>query len=200
MVLLQNYSYAKSIDGFSSVEYLVVFITIVYGFITSYFFSGWGHMIQNRKKIVFSLEHFSWTVFTFIVLVTNWYASWHKVEYINANIWYFFLSIVPQLCYYFIAVLLFPNHRKGNVNFDNYLKMNRKYIYRCLSIICMVGYVSGIFYDENTFFDSQNLLRLIGAILVFIGSFVKNQSFHYYMIFISLLLLLFFLQTIPSIE
>ena len=165
MIFLKEVIFSKLIEGFSSVEYLIVFNAIIYGFITSYYFTGWGNMIQNRKKIVFSYEHLTWTIFTFLSLLTNWYGTWHRVEFINDSIGFFFLSLVPPLTYFFMTVLLFPN-QGTDYDYAGYLDKNKRVLFGIFTINLALSIVNGIMYGENDFIDQQNIIRALGVILL----------------------------------
>ena len=200
MIFLKNVTFLKAIDGFTSVEYLIIFNAIIYGFITSYYFSGWGSMIQNRKKISFSYEHIAWTVFTFINLVTNWYGSWHRVEFININIWYFFFSLIPPLTSYFIAVLLFPNHDQEETDYSDYLSKNKKILFGVFAGTFLMSIFNGVAYKENDWVDTQNMIRAIGIILASCGIFINHKYVHILILSLGFFMMLIFLFTIPSIN
>lgn len=199
MVFLKEVVFTNLIDGFSSAEYLIVFNAIIYGFITSYYFSGWGFMIQARKEITFCTEHLAWTIFTFLSLLTNWYGTWHRVEFINNSIGYFFLSLVPPLTYFFMTVLLFPRE-KEEVDYGAYLTQNKRILFGIFTINLLMSIVNGILYEENDLIDRQNLIRVAGVILASTGFIFNNRFIQIFILTLGFIMLFVFLFTVPKIS
>ncbi|MFK7900876.1 MAG: hypothetical protein AB8B61_08975 [Cyclobacteriaceae bacterium] len=199
MILLKEVLFANDIDGFSSVEYLIVFNAIIYGFITSFYFSRWGHMIQARKTIRFSYEHLAWTIFTFLNLVANWYGTWHRAEFINISVWYFFYSLVTPITYYFMAVLLFPKD-DDETDFQDALDTNKKILFGVFTLNLFMSIINGLTYLENDVFDLQNAIRLLGVLIAALGIFTKQRYIHVFILTLGFMMLLIFLFTVPTIK
>ena len=59
------------IGGFSQIEYLTIFNTIIFGIISSEYFGGWGNMFRHRNTIKIDYTHLFWTIFAFLTLIQN---------------------------------------------------------------------------------------------------------------------------------
>ena len=200
MLFLSEITILKAVDGFSSIEYLVIFNAIIYGFISSYYFTGWGNMIQNRKNFELSIEHLAWTIFSFIFIITSWYKSWFIIKYININVWFFFFSTVQPLLYYFIAVLLFPLHNNEETNYFTYLRKNKKILFYFYAIACFVSIFNSILYNKAEITEIQIIYRIVGGLIAVIGALTKNKKIHITILTLSFIILLLFLQNTPSIS
>jgi len=200
MLFLNELTILKAVDGFSSIEYLVIFNAIIYGFISSYYFTGWGNMIQNRKNFELSIEHLAWTVFSFIFIITSWYKSWFIIKYININVWFFFFSTVQPLVYYFIAVLLFPLHNNEETNYFTYLGKNKKILFCIYAFACFISIFNSVLYIKAEITEIQIIYRILGVLIAIIGALTKNKKIHIAILTLSFIILLLFLQNTPSIS
>ena len=112
------------IEGFSQIEYLLIFNAIVFGAIASEYFSGWGGMLRNRERLVFSPLQFTWSVYAFLLLVQNWFGIWPRSMYINDSVVYFYFSLIPMLLFYLISVVLFPQMKvNADVDFKQHINI-----------------------------------------------------------------------------
>ena len=93
----------------SFAEYLVIFNTFVFGYVTTQFFTGWSSVISHREKLVISVEHLTWTIFAFILLTDIWWGSWLKTARIVEHNYYFYVSLLSPIVFYFLTVFLFPD-------------------------------------------------------------------------------------------
>src|SRR5688572_29431346 len=93
----------------SFAEYLVIFNTFVFGYVTTQFFTGWSSVISHREKLVISVEHLIWTILSFILLTDIWWGSWLKTARIVEHNFYFYVSLLSPSVFYFLTVFLFPD-------------------------------------------------------------------------------------------
>ncbi len=201
MVLLKEVIFLREIDGFSNVEYLTVLYAIVYGFIISMYFSGWGDMIRSRKHLSFDIEHLLWTIFTFTMFVFNWYGTWHRIEFINVGLGYFFYSLAPPLLFYLMSVILFPHISiKENLDFKIYLAENKKWIFGILALYFIVSITSGLVYQENDLIDKQNIFRGVGFLLCVTAALVKSRVVHLGFLVLGFGMLISFFATVPTVK
>lgn len=208
MVLLKEVIFRSEIDGFSNVEYLTVLYAIVYGFIISMYFSGWGDMIRSRAHLKFDGEHLAWTIFTFTIFVFNWYGTWHRIEFINVGIGYFFFSLVPPLLFYLMCVILFPRiDRNEFIDFGTYLDKNKMLIFGAMLLYFLVSIISGMVYLENNLlFDEhgklevQNIFRGGAVLLSLAAMLIKNRIFHITFLGIGFGMLIMFFATVPTVK
>src|SRR4051812_7211747 len=95
-------------NGFSRIEYLSVFVALLYGFVVAEYFLGWGKMFRKRESIIYSYEHIAWTIIFFLVIVMNYYSMWFRVAYLELGFFYYLLVFIPILIFYFASIYLFP--------------------------------------------------------------------------------------------
>lgn len=201
MILLKKVVFQQEIDGFSNVEYLTVLYAIVYGFIISMYFTGWGDMIRRRAHLKFDIEHLLWTIFTFTMFVFNWYGTWHRIEFINVGLGYFFYSLAPPLLFYLLSVLLFPAiDRNQLIDFKEYLRDNKRWIFGILALYFLVSISSGMVYQENDLIDKQNIFRGVGFLLCTTAALVKNRALHIGFLVLGFGMLMSFFATVPTVK
>lgn len=136
--------------SFSKVEYLTIFSAFIYGYIATRFFSGWGLMIGHRKELVFSKEHFAWTLFAFVLLVDIWWGSWSKGVNITQTPFLFYLSILSPLVFFLISVTLFPLKAEfQGLNFRDFFISIRKKIYILFICLCITFYINDTFLQDS---------------------------------------------------
>jgi hypothetical protein len=97
------------ISGFSRVEYLSVFLSLLYAFAVAEFLLAWGKMLRNRQSFVFSTDQMLWSIVLFYALVVNWYRMWPMLEHIEKGFIYFAIVFLQVLIFYFVAIVLFPD-------------------------------------------------------------------------------------------
>lgn len=201
-LFLKHVVFQRDVDGFSYVEYLIVFNAIIYGFITSMYLTGWGNMIQNRKRLTISIEHLAWTIFSFVLFVSNWYGAWHRVEFINVHIGYFFYTLLPILLFYFISALLFPSFRTNgeDIDFQVHLDDNRRGIFAVYALYFLLSIVSGLVYLENDLIDNQNIIRLLGCLFACFAMVTKKRGVHIAFLIGGFLMLVVFFATLPAVS
>ena len=188
------------IEGFSQVEYLIVFNAIVFGVIAGEYFGGWGNMLRHRIHIKFSLIHFLWTAFAFLTLIQNWFGIWPRTKFINDNVLFFFFSLIPLLLFHLLSVVLFPN-LKLNQAFDleKYYMKNSRVIFVLFAIYLFSTILGSYVYDDKGNVLVQNLIRLSGVILCLLCAyFKKKQWLHYLFLFTGYSGLILFLTQIPK--
>ncbi|HVD97716.1 MAG TPA: hypothetical protein VNB90_05885 [Cytophagaceae bacterium] len=104
--------FPDQVSGFSRVEYLSVFIALLYAFAVAEFFFGWTRMLRNRDGLTFSVDHLVFTGIYFWILLLNWYTLWMRIEYISKGFVFFTISIIPIMVNFLTAVFIFPDFDK----------------------------------------------------------------------------------------
>jgi hypothetical protein len=124
-----------TVKGFSFSEYIVLFITFIYGFIVAQFLDGWAYFVINRKSVKIHFEFVLWSLVLFGLLIDFWYGMWDRNFQISHDFFNFLISLAPAVGFYLISWLIFPEHTlyKGLL-LDN-LKRNASMIYALIIII-----------------------------------------------------------------
>jgi hypothetical protein len=190
------------IEGFSQIEYLLIFNAIVFGAIASEYFSGWGAMLRNRENVTFSLIQFIWSIFAFMLLVQNWFGIWPRSKYINDGVAYFYFSLIPMLLFYLISVVLFPQMKVNSpVNFQLHYEKNVRILF-----ILFAGYLLFTIVGSFIYLDKdkgnilyQNLIRVAGIILCLISAYYEEKKWiHYICLGMHMVGLVIFIFQIPK--
>jgi hypothetical protein len=104
--------FPEQVSGFSRVEYLSVFVALLYAFAVAEFFFGWTRMLRNRDSLKYSIDHLVFTGIYFWILLINWYTLWMRIEYISRGFVFFVISIIPIMVNFIVAVFIFPDFDK----------------------------------------------------------------------------------------
>lgn len=190
------------IEGFSQIEYLLIFNAIVFGAIASEYFSGWGGMLRNRSNVIFSPLQFTWTVFAFLLLVQNWFGIWPRAKFVNDGIGFFYFSLIPMLLFYLISVILFP-HTKYNatIDFKSHYDKNARALYIIFGLYLIFTIIGSFVYQEVDKGDvfKQNAIRIIGIILCIFSAFYnKKKWLHVIFLVLNFIGIIIFTLQIPK--
>jgi hypothetical protein len=98
----------ESIKGFSHVEYLAIFLALVFAFVVAEFFEGWSNMLKKRDQYIPYWEHTSWSIVLFISLIINWFLVWPRLQHIDKSMVIFFLLLLPALVFKIAGDFVFP--------------------------------------------------------------------------------------------
>lgn len=165
------------IEGFSQVEYLTVFYTIIFGVIATEYFSGWGSMLRHRKNIKIYAIHLLWSVFAFLTLFQNWYGIWPRVKYINDNILYFIFGLVPLFLFYLMKVVLFPNIKYAiETDFKKHYFKNARVLFILFTIYLGITITGSYIYRDVGDVFMQNILRSCGIALALTGAVYHHKK------------------------
>lgn len=155
----------EEIQGFSQVEYLVAFQSIILGFIASEYFSGWGNMLRRRREIDYSLIFTLFSVLTFFVLLVHWWNLWYRAELLKNSIFQFVKSIPYFIFYYMLVLYLFRNQKRIE-KFDlyDYFLRYRVRLYVILGLYFLYDQLISISNDDYFFTVSGLILCVTGII------------------------------------
>lgn len=169
------------IGGFSHVEYLIIFNTIIFGVVATEYFSGWGSMVRYRDNIKYSLPQFLWSIFSFLTLIQNWYGIWPRTVYIDKHFLYFLYSIIPMFLFHLISVILFPTFKQGSfIDLTEYFKKNSRLLFLLYAGYFTLTIISSFIYDDKGNVLVQNLIRSGGIILAIIASIYNTVKWIQY--------------------
>lgn len=152
------------IYGFSKIEYLVTFHSIIFGYIASVFLDGWGYLLRRRKLVKMDRYLLTFTYVIFILMLIHWWHLYDRAESIGQNLGNFLTVLPYSLLFYFIGTISFARmdssdyKRLSNVYFDNRLKL-----YGCLLLFISYDFAVTI-HLENHLFQVLGLLLCAGAL------------------------------------
>lgn len=176
------------IYGFSKIEYLVTFHSIIFGYVASVFLEGWGYIIRRRKNFTLDryLLFFTYEVFTLMLI--HWWNLYDRSEMIGLNL-VSFLAVLPySIIFYFIATIAFARIESSNIN-----KLSDVYFSHRLKLY--VSLLVFILYDfAMTIHVENHLFQMAGLFICVTGIATANKRIHQVLLglgMISLLLLIF---------
>lgn len=154
-----------SVENFSFSEYLVTFITFLYGFIVAKFLEGWTFFLKNRRIIRFNIEYILWTLLVFGTLVDFWWNLYNRTLPSSKGFGYFLLSLLLPIGFYLLASLLFEDNRVGALRSQNNFTRNHKLIFASFLGIFLVDFLDSVIIRSRAIVDIENLFILLTAIL-----------------------------------
>ena len=177
------------LNGFSFVEYLTVFITFIYGFVTWRFLEGWGLVIIHFRKLNIGYDFLPWTVMGFLLMLDMWWGTWGREAYLTINILYFFLSLVVPILFYFFSSVLFPIELldRGYDQLRHYYLRNNKAFCVFFGLILFSNAVVANVMEETIFWSTETLFRFFGIVLAISGMISPRLLVHRIVLLLGLL-------------
>jgi hypothetical protein len=153
------------LDDFSFSEYLVTFITFVYGFIVAKFLEGWTFFLKNRRSIRFNIEYILWTLLVFGLIVDYWWGLYERSLPSSRNFGYFVLSLMVPIGFYLLASLLFSTGTISALRSQDNFTRNHKLIFGAFLSIFLFDFVGSLIIKSRDLIDVENLFLLFAVIL-----------------------------------
>lgn len=189
----------EMIEGFSQVEYLLIFNAIIFGVIASEYFSGWGDMLRLRDKLKFSKIQFAWSVVAFLLLIQNWFGNWPRAKFVNDNALFFYFSLIPMLLFYLMSVIMFPTinlNSENDIDFKKHYSKNARPLFILFAIYLIFTIIGSYIYQDVGNVTVQNILRSIAVILCVLSAIFKHKTWLHsiFLILFSIGLIVFIIQ------
>lgn len=177
------YHFMEPIDHkfveFPFADYLLVFISIIVGYVVTEFFAGWGGLIRSRKNVTLYWLHLSWTFNFFFQLIENWWWLWGNRFKLAEHIYYFAFSLASPLVFYLISVFLFPSIKEnGTTDFKTYYFKNTPYIFSLFAVLMVVYFINNMWIKEQSVWSVDNVFCMCGFVFSFFYIFIKKEWFH----------------------
>jgi hypothetical protein len=164
---------------FPFADYLLVFISIIVGYVVTEFFAGWGGLIRNRHNVKIYWLHLLWTFSFFFQLIENWWWLWGNRLRLAEHIYYFAFSLASPLVFYLITVFLFPSLKQDKENdFKKYYFKNTNSIFTLFAILMMVYFVNNVWLKELELYSLDNIFCMVGFCFSFLYMIIKKEWFH----------------------
>ena len=155
----------------SQIEFLILIPGILIALALAEMIIYIGKAIRARVKVYWELVLL--LVLSLDVLFGNWYAFFHRVQYIHESYFTFLLINLVPITFFIYAAILVPEgalDSRVSDGKDHYLS-NRKMIWGLLSIYVLANYITVDVLVE----DDLQLMRLVFFPLVGINVFVDNK-------------------------
>jgi hypothetical protein len=160
------------VNSLTKVEYLTTFNAFIYGYIISRFLAGWGKLVENRKHVIFSVEHILWSIFAFFMLISLWWNSWGGMRHISTSSWSFYTTLFSPLLMYMISSLYFPEFRETEINLGKDSKFQRRQSAILYFILFLYNLLQEYFREGHT---EHTVYYLVGATSCIIVYFSRKR-------------------------
>lgn len=170
-----EFIFQDQIDGYSRIEYLSVFISFLYAFVIAEFFVGWARMVRSRSAMILCLDHLTYSIIFFWILILNWYALWSRMPYLKGGFVYFLVIILPLVIAYLAAVVLFPDLEKEK-NLKDYFTSQRKTIFFAIATFTFVNWVIAMALGEILGLSVNSFVRVFISILFALVAFLDKPQ------------------------
>ncbi len=172
----------EEIQGYSLVEYLVAFESIILGLIASEYFIGWGEILRNRHKLKISVRHILFTILTAFILFIHWWNIWFRAGLLKDSIFQLLINFPYFILYYLLVYTQFRNfnNSEGTDLKSYYLKNKNKYYL-----------ILGLYFFYDQFIPGSgddSLFGILGIILCVLGIINFNRSIDILILSLGLLL------------
>ncbi|HVD98043.1 MAG TPA: hypothetical protein VNB90_07535 [Cytophagaceae bacterium] len=187
--LLQFKHFPADFNGFTRIEYLSIFLSLLFAFSVAEVMLGWSKMLKSKDKITFSLDHFLMTVALFWVLIINWYVLWGRVGVLGNGFGYFLISFLPIIIIYFWSLYLFPDLDEEK-DLVVYIDKSYRIIFLLWSSFLAVNITISVLLDEIDISELTVLIRGIGITTMVITAAFSLRRWRRIAIIINLIILL----------
>ena len=137
------------------VEYLIIFISIVFGFALTEYLNGVGLVIKRRKQLTRHQPLVFWQTMVMLIMIQWWWAFWLYAKNSADNTAYFVLMISIPSIFYILVKLLFPSlddieNRQGDMH--AFYANSSKAMYITVAILFVIYSSTGLLWlGENEF-------------------------------------------------
>lgn len=169
----------------SAIEYSLIFLSIVIGYVVTVALVGWGKMLKYFEYEKFSLEYLLWSLIVFFYLLFMWFwlFSFH-IPYLDSYFWFTMILIRPVIIY-FALELLVPDSHEGTDYAKHFFSFKRKFFavisilwaYELGLIIIMGGSIDFIFVEYISNINTRDPIYLIFFPLSLSLVFVKSRTY-----------------------
>lgn len=170
-----------------SFEFLLTFVSIIIAIgITDLVFS-FHRLLRVRKTIELSWLPLIWSIFTFMLLIREWFGFEHvlRVDLTTTSLG-FTILILPVFITLLMALAVLPDKTpKPGFSLQEWFEQESKYFFILFFLSLFLTYFSAVIREQADFpLTLQNLTnqRWIGRFLILSLSlclvFIKNRTFH----------------------
>ena len=189
MKLLQLKNFPADFNGFTRIEYLSIFLSLLFAFSVAEVLLGWSKMLKSKDKITFSLDHFLMTFALFWVLIINWYMLWGRVGVLGNGFLYFLISFLPIIIIYFWSLYLFPDFDEEK-DLQQYVDKNYNIIFFLWASFLSVNVIISLALNEIDITELTVLIRTLGLSSMIIVASFRLKKLRRPVIILNLLILL----------
>lgn len=178
----------------SRFEYLSVLISIVIALGLSEVIISWGRLIQNRKRVRFSLLHAFWSAFVLILMIQFWWAFWNFRTVENWSLFALMGIVLASVALILCALLLTPGRsHTQDVDLESLYYEHARPFFIIGAFLLFQFSMNDILIIGTPFLHTENYVRIFGAAMVLMLAWSPNRRLHVTFPFISTILLIYFM-------
>ena len=121
----------SELNGFTKIEFLVIVLSIAYGFCIVEILSNWARII--RRGVMY-WETMLWSAILFIAISVLWYNGWNNIQIIERNSGNFIATLIPPIGLFVMVSALFPDHL-DEWDLEKAFKKNRKLFFLTYALV-----------------------------------------------------------------
>lgn len=165
---------STDINGFTKIEFLVIVLSIAYGFCIVEILSNWARIIRRGTLY---WETLIWSGIVFIAIPVLWYNAWNNIELIERNSGYFLLTLIPPIGLFVMVSALFPDHySKWNLE-ETFIQNRRLFFLSYAMVSAFVLILSNLITNPVNIFNYSRSIWLVACILMtFIDSKILRSA------------------------
>ncbi|MDW7692696.1 hypothetical protein R9C00_11825 [Flammeovirgaceae bacterium SG7u.111] len=164
-------------EGFSRLEYLIIFFSILYGYVTISFINHLAELLKKHTQLKFHFVPLAWIFLFFGLLFSSWYSRWGMIDISLKGFHHFIVLTLPVLIMTVISSLLSPPIPKQGETIDMYgfFAKNRVMFFVSFSTYSSFELISGWIYD--TIQEIRFCVLLFYTVLFVLGLLSKNKKY-----------------------
>lgn len=160
----------------SAVEYSLIFLSIVIGYVVTIVMVGWGKLIKYHDSQKFSIEYLLWTLILFFYLLFMWFWTFsYHLGYLDSYFWFTMLLIRPLLIYFCLEVLVPDRHDEYDYR-EHFWNVRRKF-FVLVSVLWLYEIFLILLQGLSIAFNSRDIIYLFGLPVSVSLIFIKNHKF-----------------------
>ena len=173
----------------SAVEYSLIFLSIVIGYVVTIAMIGWGKLIKYFDVRKFSLDYLLWSLILFFYLLLMWFWTFsYHLAYLDSYFWFTMLLIRPLLIYFCLEVLVPDKYEE--CDYSEHFRNTRRKFFILVSLL-WVYEIGLIFLQNRSFaFNPRDVIYLFCLPISISLIFVKNYKYVRWATVISFVLML----------
>lgn len=163
----------------SSVEHLLVLVSIIIGLAITDLLSSLRHLIGIRNRVRFHWLPLTWSALIFVQLVQIW---WIYFYFLQAEIWrsyfaFLFFLLVPVLLYLIASWILPDRDETGPIDLEEYYFREKGWIFGLISLAVIVQIASELLQGGDPFHLAR-ILQLTAASLFASLAWSRSVRYH----------------------
>lgn len=155
--------------SFTKIEFLIVIVSITYGFCVVDILTNWSRIIRRRAMY---WETMLWSIILFIAISVLWYNSWDHIKFIERSSGFFISALIPPIGLFVMISALFPDH-SSEWDLEAMFMRNRKMFFLMFALVnVFVLILSNAITDPPLIL---NYIRSIWAVACILMYFVDSK-------------------------